>query len=207
MEEIGILPKFKGVLCHDHWKAYYRYTCLHALCNAHHLRELEWSATEDSQHWAEKMKTFLIKLNKKVDASNGALSKGQYYYYAKHYRQILHEGEIECPPPKEKRKKGQRGRMKRSKSRNLLERLSKYSNDVLRFMKDPDVPFTNNQGENDLRMTKVQQKISGCFRSYEGALIFCRIRGYLITCRKHGVDATQALECLFHGELPEFVYQ
>ena len=103
-------------------------------------------------------------------------------------------------------KQGQRGRIKKSKSRNLLERLLLYQDDVLRFMYNTHVPFTNNQGENDLRMTKVQQKISGCFRSEEGALIFCRIRAYLITCRKHEVDATEALEILFKGKLPDFVF-
>ena len=72
-------------------------------------------------------------------------------------------------------------------------------------MNDIDAPFTNNQDENDLRMTKVQQKISGCFRSMEGAYIFCRVRSYLITCRKHDIDAKAALEALFKGELPDFL--
>lgn len=103
------------------------------------------------------------------------------------------------------RKKGQGGRIKKSKSRNLLEKLRQYQEDVLRFIGDKNVPFTNNQGENDLRMTKVQQKISGCFRSEEGALIFCRIRAYLITCKKHGVNVTDALECLFQNKLPDFI--
>ena len=206
MDEIGILSKFNGVLCHDHWKAYYRYGCLHSLCNAHHLRELEWSHIEDKQTWAGKFKAFLIKLNKKVDAAGGALNKTQSAYYRKCYNKILEKAQKECPPPDETtRKPGQRGRMKRSKSRNLLERLIGFQDDVLRFMDDKDVPFTNNQGENDLRMTKVQQKISGCFRSEEGAYIFCRIRAYLITCRKHGVGATEALESLFIGELPSFI--
>lgn len=206
-DEIGILPAFKGVLCHDHWKAYYKYDCLHALCNAHHLRELEWAATVDKQSWAATMQTFLNNLNKKVDDSGGVLSKRQCDYYLKRYKQILSDAEVECPPPKDNRKKGQRGRIKKSKSRNLLERLIAYVDDVLRFMTDINVPFTNNQGENDLRMTKVQQKISGCFRSYEGALIFSRIRGYLITCRKHEVSPTEALEHLFNGKLPVFVCQ
>lgn len=97
--------------------------------------------------------------------------------------------------------------MKKSPSRNLLERLINREDEVLRFMENKAVPFTNNLGENDLRMTKVQQKISGCFRSVEGALIFCRIRAYLITCRKQGVTATEALALLFKGQLPAFVYQ
>jgi transposase len=205
MDAIGILPKFKGILCHDHWKAYYKYTCLHALCNAHHLRELEWSATEDKQKWAKKMKKFLINLNIKVDAAGGAFDSRQSAYYRKRYNDLLDGAQKECPLPDTKRKSGQRGRIKKSKSRNLLERLIAFQDDVLRFMDNKEIPFTNNQGENDLRMTKVQQKISGCFRSEEGALIFCRIRAYLITCRKHGVGAAESLKLLFKGKLPDFI--
>ena len=205
MDDIGILPKFEGVLCHDHWKSYYLYNCLHALCNAHHIRELEWSATIDNQRWAERMKLFLKMLNKKVDDAGGKLSARQSRYYRKAYERILNEANKECPPPAAKRKPGQRGRLKRSKSRNLVERLISFQDDVLRFMDNIDVPFTNNQGENDLRMTKVQQKISGCFRSMDGAHIFCRVRSYLITCRKHGIGPTEALETLFKGKLPQFV--
>lgn len=206
MDAIGILPGFKGVLCHDHWKAYYRYTASrHALCNAHHLRELEWSSTEEKQRWAGAMKKFLTRLNQKVEVQGGQLSGQQSQYYRKRYNQLLDAAEKECPLHHIPRKKGQRGRIKKSKSRNLLERLRQYQEDVLRFIDDKQVPFTNNQGENDLRMTKVQQKISGCFRSEEGALIFCRIRAYLITCRKHGVSPTDALETLFQGKLPDFI--
>lgn len=203
MNAIGIMPKFKGIMCHDHWKSYYRYDCQHALCNAHHLRELKWSFEEDSQAWAEKMSMLLNRINKKVIQSEGMLSYRQIQYYKKAYNKILISAEKECPAPK--RKKGQKGRLKKSKSRNLLERLLDYREDVLRFMTHKSVPFTNNQSENDLRMTKVQQKISGCFRSKEGASIFCRIRGYLITCRKHDVNASEALELLFQGKLPDFV--
>jgi len=100
---------------------------------------------------------------------------------------------------------GKRGRLKRSKARNLLERLRNFEHDVLRFMDVEYVPFTNNQGENDLRMTKVQQKISGCFRSMAGAKIFCRVRSYLSTCRKQGMSATEALALLFQGKNPAFM--
>lgn len=207
MEEIGIIPEFEGVLCHDHWQPYYKYDCLHSLCNAHHLRELEWSATEDKQKWAEKLKDFLENLNKKVSDAGGKLLPKQSVYHRKKYKELLAEAEKACLAPKVERKKGQRGKLKKSKSRNLLERLIKHQEDVLRFMDNPEVPFTNNQGENDLRMTKVQQKISGCFRSKDGAFIFCRIRAYLITCRKHGIGATEALELLFQGRLPEFAQE
>ena len=123
------------------------------------------------------------------------------------YRNILKKADKkECPPPDKNREKGKRGRIKKSKARNLLERLLNFEKDTLRFMETKYVPFTNNQGESDLRMIKVQQKISGCFRSTEGAHMFCRIRGYLSTCLKNGVSATEALRLLFSGKLPGFVY-
>jgi Transposase IS66 family. len=204
MDEIGIISKFKGVLCHDHWKPYYKYSCLHALCNAHHIRELT-CAEEDHQQWATLMKSLLLEMNKAVDEADGKLSLEAAAIYRNKYREILKKAnETECPPAASK-EKGQRGQAKKSKSRNLLERLRDFENDTLRFLDVSYVPFTNNQGENDIRMTKVQQKISGCFRSIEGAYIFCRIRGYLSTCRKNNVGATEALRILFGGKLPGFV--
>src|SRR3990172_8526869 len=125
--------------------------------------------------------------------------------YRKRYRTLLAEADKECPAPKETERQGSRGKLPRSKARNLLERLRDYENEVLRFMDEPDVPFSNNQAENDIRMTKVQQKISGCFRSWDGALIFCRIRSYLSTCRKQGITATEALTLLFDGKSPDFM--
>ena len=207
--EIGILPKFKGVLCHDHWKPYYIMTlCLHSLCNAHHLRELTRAFEQDNQIWAKALMILLLEIKKEVDKSGkGMLDEALCLAYQTQYLAILKEGRTECPdlpPPPEGEKK--RGPPKKSKSRNLLERLIKYEEDVLRFMSDPIAPFTNNQAENDLRMTKVHQKISGCFRSNDGALIFCRIRGYLSSCRKHGVNMTEALTLLFQGKMPDFVY-
>jgi transposase len=95
--------------------------------------------------------------------------------------------------------------VKHSKARNLLERLQLYEQDVLRFMTNPIVPFTNNQGENDIRMAKVHQKISGCFRSKDGANSFCRVRSYLLTYRKNKVSASQALALLFDGKMPDFI--
>jgi len=122
------------------------------------------------------------------------------------YREILKQGEIECPEPVKPKIKGKRGRIKRSKSRNLLERLRDYEQDVLRFMENEIVSFTNNLGENDIRMTKVQQKISGCFRSMDGALIFCRVRSFLSTCRKQKIKSSHALGHLFKGKLPDLLW-
>ena len=206
MDAINIIPQFTGVLCHDHWKPYYRYTtCLHSLCNAHHLRELTRAHEQDGQRWAKEMKTFLETLNSTVHRVGGAFDNSSAEASRKEYQELLKQAEIECPAPDEKQHSGKRGRVKRTKARNLLERLIYYEDDVLRFMDNPDVPFTNNQGERDIRMTKVQQKISGCFRSREGAEIFCRVRSYLSTCRKQGVNLSLAMELVFDGKLPAFV--
>jgi len=204
MNDIGIIAVFNGVLCHDHWKPYFNYDCAHSLCNAHHLRELTFAAEEDKQKWAEEMRLFLIELSKEVDAtSNNKLSKKKAVLRREAYRKILDKANIECPESVVVATGKKTA--KQSKSRNLLNRLQEYENEVLRFMEESLVPFTNNQGERDLRMFKVQQKISGCFRSMEGAINFCKVRSYLSTCDKHGVSATEALELLFKREMPDFV--
>lgn len=204
-DSVGILSAFRGILCHDHWKPYYCYSdCLHALCNAHHSRELTRSWEQDNQKWAKTMQDFLESCNRAVHEAGGKLSSKASKKQWQNYRTILKAAEIECPPPDEKDRQGKRGRLKRSKSRNLLERFIKFEEDVLRFMDNEIVPFTNNQGERDLRMTKVHQKISGCFRSMKGANIFCRVRGYLSTCRKQGMSSSEALALLFNNELPDF---
>ena len=204
MNAIGILPDFKGILCHDHWKPYYKYDCTHSLCNAHHIRELTRAWEQDRQHWAKRLKKLLEKINMAVNDAGGLLSASESEKYRQEYRLILKEAEKESPPPDETKRNGKRGRLKRTKSRNLLERLRDYENDVLRFMDNGIVPFTNNPGENDIRMTKVQQKISGCFRSKEGAQFFCRIRSYISSCRKQDISSTSALALLFQGKLPDF---
>ncbi len=206
MAAMGVLPDYAGTLVHDHWKPYFQLLCVHALCNAHHLRELERAWEQDKQQWAKQMQALLVEINEAVDEAGGVLNTPQTEAFRERYRQVLKAAQIECPPPDEsQRKKGQRGRLKRSKSRNLLERLIQFEADVLRFMVERDVPFTNNQGERDLRMSKVQQKISGCFRSELGARIFARIRSYLSTCQKNGVASEQALRLLYEGRWPDFM--
>lgn len=205
MDRMGVLPFYTGYLCHDHWKPYYRYKdVIHVLCNAHHLRELERVIEEDNHSWAVALKQLLLDLNRVVVAANGVLSKEEISVYCEQYREILKQGEKECPLPQPKQA-GKRGRQKKTFSRNLLERLRDFEEDTLRFMTNAIVPFTNNQGENDLRMTKVQQKISGCFRSMDGAMAFCRIRSFLSTCRKNEVSPTEALRGLFQGIVPFFM--
>jgi len=204
IDEMGILSAYKGIICHDHWKPYFKYGGSHALCNAHHLRELERAVEQDKQKWAEQMISLLKEINKATNEAGGHLETAQSQHYRKRYRDLLREAELECPPPDETGKK-KRGKTARSKARNLLERLRDFENETLRFMVDQNVPFSNNQAESDLRMTKVQQKISGCFRSMDGAKIFCRIRSYLSTCRKQGVTASDALRLLFQGKCPAFM--
>jgi len=207
MDAIGVLPFVQGVMVHDHWKPYYRYPdCRHALCNAHHLRELTGVWENDQQAWAKDLHDLLLAMNQAVDDTGGMLTSDAARRWRERYRRCLAEGAIECPPPT-KPPPGTRGRIKRTKARNLLERLQVYEDDVLRFLEDPASPFTNNQGERDLRMVKVQQKISGCFRSWEGAEIFCRMRSFLSTSIKQGLSAHTALEQLFAGEVPAFMKQ
>ena len=196
MNRMGILPQFKGILIHDHWKPYFGYPCEHALCNAHHLRELE-AAFEEGQKWAKQMQDLLMEMKIAVEEAGGSLSKKPADKFRERYRQLLKSADQECPLNEQTRAQ--------SKSRKLLERLRDFEVETLRFLENQNVPFTNNLGENDLRMTKVQQKISGCFRSMDGARVFCRVRSYLSTCRKNGLGPAEALKLLFDGKLPAFV--
>lgn len=208
MDEINILPHFKGYLIHDHWKPYYKYSqCQHVLCNAHHKRELRRAFEQDGQKWAEKMEALLDSINIAVKDAGGSLPEKESRKWRKKYRQLLKKAEVECPPPESEPSSLKKGRLARSKSRNLLERLRDYEEDVLRFMDIEEVSFTNNQGERDIRMTKVQQKISGCFRSMQGAEIYCAVHSYLSTCRKHNIGVGEALEHLFSGTWPSFIQE
>jgi transposase len=169
------------------------------------LRELAYAYEQENQAWAKQMTELLQTMLHAVHSHSGLLSEQQMSDFIVQYRALLKDAERECPPPDLPKTPGQHGRPKRSKSRNLLERLINYETETLRFLTDPDVPFTNNQGENDIHMTKLNQKISGCFRSQEGADIFCRVRSYLSTCRKNNVSATRGLTLLFEGRLPDFM--
>jgi transposase len=197
MERMGVLSEFMGQLVHDHWKPYFLYLCTHVLCNAHHLRELERAFEQDGQMWARKLKRLLEKINAAVNKAGGKLARKEVKRYQKLYRHILNNAQKECPENLKQRAQ--------SKSRNLLERLIAFEEETLRFMVDVQTPFTNNQGERDLRMNKVQQKISGCFRSERGARDFCLIRSYLSTCRKQGIHPMEALRLLFEGKKPKFM--
>lgn len=202
MDDIAILPNFRGRAIHDHWKPYFNYTCDHGLCNAHHLRELTYHEEQYSQIWCKKMKVFLLDIKDEVDKYKAVgymeLEPVKLHYFEQEFDQILGEGLCEIPQLAWEGIK-KRGRKKQHPTKNLWDRLSEYKKEVLAFMYDFKIPFTNNQGEQDIRMIKIKQKISGCFRSSLGAKIFCRIRGYISTARKQGINILSALSGVFEG--------
>jgi transposase len=202
MDELAILPKFQGRALHDGWASYFKYGCAHGLCNAHHLRELTFVEEQMGQAWAREMKDLLVTIKEAVEQAQAhnakALLPEQKRQFEKSYAEIL-AGGLQLPanqPPPD----GQRGRQKQSKAKNLLDRLSKYQAETLAFMYDFRVPFDNNQAERDVRMVKVQQKVSGCFRSQRGAEAFCRIRSYISTMKKQGRSVLAALSSVFTGQ-------
>jgi transposase len=202
MEEMGILLAYAGKALHDGWQSYFVYACAHFLCNAHHLRELQFILERYQQAWAYQMSLLLVTIYGQVEAAKAAgqvaLPPEQLQAFESRYQAILDEGFKANPklaPPPESAKR--RGRPKQSPARNLLERLQSHSDSVLGFMRDFAVPFDNNQAERDIRMMKLKQKISGSFRSSDGAIMFARIRGYLSTLRKQGQNVLDALIDLF----------
>ncbi len=197
MSEMDILKEFNGVLYHDHWKPYFGMTKEHSLCNAHHLRELQWVIDFKGHKWAKSMKSFLNKTNDLTTEAGGVLSEEDQRRRIIAYRKIIRVGQNECPIIVRARGSGNK-KVKQTKERNLLDRLDKFEGTVLHFMRKKNVPFTNNQAERDIRMLKVHQKISGCFKSMAGARYFCRARGYLLTKRKRGYSPFSVMSELFY---------
>jgi len=202
MDEIGILPKFQGTAVHDFWKPYFKYLCQHALCNAHHLRELTCILEQDKQDWPQDMIDLLLRIKKNVEerkAIANQLDPTQIKSFEERYEEIIEKGLAEDPLPTLQNQPKKRGRKKQSKAKNLLDRLKEYRRQTLAFMYNFSIPFDNNQGEQDIRMMKVQQKISGTFRSVQGAKTFCRIRGYISTVRKNSLSVINAIQAVFQG--------
>jgi transposase len=186
MDAFGIVGACQQWLIHDHWKPYFTYSqCLHALCNEHLLRELRFLCEEQGQSWAGRLSDFLLQLHRRRQ-QRGEFNPRQFRRAHRRYRALVGEGRRLNPSLS--------GRQARSKAANLLDRLEMFDQNILAFLWDGRVPFTNNQAEQDLRMMKVREKISGCFRTFKGAQIFCRIRSYLSTCRKQGLNVWRGLE-------------
>ena len=185
----NILSKFKGIAIHDHWFPYFSYKHIqHGLCNAHHLRELTFVYEHEKEAWAKDMKEFLLKAKKTVEEHIGegnkkTLPKEQLKILIEEYEGIILKGVLyhsHLPLLSQ----GKKGKKRQRPGKNLLDRLADYQECVLRFINDFSVPFTNNQGEQDIRMAKLKQKISGGFRKFSGGEIFCRIRSDISTARK-----------------------
>jgi transposase/cell division protein FtsB len=207
-DALQILPNFKGTMVHDFWKAYFQYDCLHAICNAHLIRELTGITENFGQLWSEQMKELTLEIKKEVDSAKlrlCLLSLQQIADFEARYARIIELGKQENPVTEYVRPVGKRGRKKHSKAKNLLNRFESYHTEILAFMYDFSIPFDNNLVERDIRMTKVQQKISGTFRSEEGADWFCRIRGYISTVRKNDRPVLASIKNAFEGKpfIPE----
>lgn len=202
LDEIGIMQQFSGTSVHDGLASYQGYPCQHALCNVHHLRELTFIEEVFKQPWATDMKELLLDMKQAVQQARGVgkqeldvLVLGQFH---RRYASLIQQGYAANPPPPAP-KKVHGGRTKQNPARNLLDRLSSNKWQVLAFVTNFAVPFDNNQAERDLRMIKVQQKVSGCFRTDQGVAIFCRMRSYLSTLRKQGGNLLLALEHTLSG--------
>jgi transposase len=208
LDEIGIIPHFVGTSVHDAWKAYFLYGCHHSLCCVHILRELTFLSQEMGLWWAHRMITLLYTMKNVTDQARHlgqtCLLADDLHVLHTQFQALLDEGDhvhLRVPTTP-----GKRGKAKQHPARNVLDRLRKHQDAVLAFLHDLDVPFDNNLAERDVRMVKVQQKVSGTFRSDEGAISFCRIRGYLSSLRKQGLPLFAALQAtlLDHPLLPSF---
>jgi len=199
-DAFGILALFTGTLVHDGWRPYRDLACTHALCNAHHLRELTYVFEEMKQDWAKRLIDLLVAACHEVAAVGGPLPVERATHYRTRHAEILAEGAAVNPraPPS-----GKRGRTKQNKALNLLDRLRTHADDVWRFTADHHVPFSNNTAEQAVRMPKVKQKISGGFRTQAGLETFCTIRSYLATLHKQGANLFLALTLTFQGHTPQ----
>lgn len=197
MNDFDILPKFKGVAVHDGWKSYAKYSASHALCNAHHLRELRGIDERYDHNWARKMRKLLLNINQIVDEYQVlnyiSLPASILQNYSDEYDEILKIGVAEIPEIID-----EFGKKKNHPSKRLHKRLTKFKTEVLLFMHNFKVPFTNNLAERDIRMVKVKQKVSGGFRSFDGAQRFCMIRGFISTSQKQGMNVLNAIEQALH---------
>ena len=202
MQQIGVIPRYGGVIIHDCWASYLAYEhCGHGLCGAHLLRELTFIIEANAYPWAKNMKRLLQETCAQVARrKRKKLTARQYANLQKRYRNILTRGERELPPIPV-RQRGKRGRIAKSDAHNLWQRLKQHESSVLLFANNPHVSFTNNRAERDLRMSKVKQKVSGCFRKPLYAQAYCRISSYLQTMANYGMNPLVAIQLALSGQL------
>ncbi len=202
INKIGIIPKYKGVIVHDCWASYLSYNnCSHGLCGSHFLRELTFIINVHKYRWAKNIKRLLQEACKAVTKrEEKCLDEQGYKRLQRRYRNILTRAQKELPVIPEKTE-GRRGKVAKSDAHNLWERLKKYEKSVLLFAKLTYVPFTNNAAEQGLRMSKVKQKVSNCFRSGTYAHAYCRISSYLQTMQKKGINPMIAIEIALSGKI------
>lgn len=202
IDDIEIIPKYGGIIVHDCWASYLSYGHLdHGLCGSHLLRELTFIIDSNAYRWAKNMKRLLRTLCKMVASrEKKCLTHNEYIKAQKLYRRIIEAGENELPLIPEKTTK-RRGKVAKSDAHNLWERLKKYEGSVLLFSKLAYVPFTNNRAERDLRMTKVKQKVSGCFRTEKYANAYCRISSYLQTMKNKNINPLVAISMALSGKI------
>ena len=202
IEDIGVIPRYGGTIVHDCWSSYLSYYhCGHGLCGSHLLRELTFAVEANGYGWARNMKRLLKEACAKVSKSKEKrLTDKELANLQKRYRNILTRGEKELPAMPV-RPSGKRGRLAKSEAHNLWERLKNHESAVLLFAKDPNVAFTNNRAERDLRMAKVKQKVSGCFRVEIYAKAYCRISSYLQTMANKGHNPLVAIQMALAGDL------
>ena len=195
----GVIGKSKDIAVHDCWGSYFKYTNVtHAVCCAHLLRELAGIQEREPTHkWTEEFAGLLLRMKakKERDITQGKQAASNYHLhkFSREYDRILKLADTECPLPPEPTEK-KKGRKKKGKERALIERLFELKEEVCRFFTLYYVPFDNNQAERDIRNTKTKSKVSGCFRTEEGAQDYCDITSYLNTAKKHGMDAITALK-------------
>ena len=199
MDAMGILPRFGGTAIHDHLRCYYQYLCAHGECNQHHLRQLQYIGEDLGCGWAMEMLRLLLRVKKHVDLTRlfneeaSSLGQEDIEGHERAYREILEEAQegMEKAP---------------LESQRMIRRLAQYEQEALLFMQDFSVPFTNNLTERDLRMPKAKQKISGGFRTRKGADIFARVRGFVSTVKKRGMNVWDGMAAVFKGEALGFLY-
>ena len=182
MDDLNIIPRYRGILIHDRWASYLSYdNCAHALCGCHLLRDLQFIIDANNHAWARSMKKLSKETAYKVSKSTDKkLTEQEYMTVQKRYRTILTKAKRELPEPP-RRTRGKRGRVARSDVENLWRAFTCYETEILRFARNPDVAFTNSRSERDIQMAKVKQKVSGCFQSERYAAAYCRISSYLKT--------------------------